>query len=390
MPVLRLNRFSDPETIRRIDQRTLVEFLALHRDYLLRNGIDLEASPLDHDRLVELLMDPKPDVPEILVDALVHVHDCFSDEIAEDMLAEPEVAELGIGPDATALDVALRVWMFRPEILRAHLAETIARRQQSFLYYGGAAAERPRVGPNTSAAVLQVVQAELDEWFEKNHCGTGCKVFAFRGGEQTWFVVRHGQRKVREPSQGDDGTSSTEFFRPQKYDVLLYDRSEDWIAVHAGSKRKIALYLKAFGRIVFGDASYFTGGDIFTMSPLVESGAESMNCQDIPGLEHIRLVEVQRTWGGVHQEVEIRKADDIFAALAARNATLEYGRLTSAVVKVKFTGSDRERSVTIRLPSSARYERNDDSELIGQWLARRGFVRRRPGNDAAESARAVA
>ncbi len=120
------------------------------------------------------------------------------------------------------------------------------------------------------------VQSELDDWFERNHCGSGCKVLTFRGADQTWFVVRHGQRKVREPSQADDGTSSTEFFRPQKYDVLLYDRGEDWIAVHAGSKRKIALYLKALGRIVFGDASYFTGGGIFTLSPLVESGAESM------------------------------------------------------------------------------------------------------------------
>ncbi|MCW5713451.1 MAG: hypothetical protein KIT43_02890 [Bauldia sp.] len=390
MPVLRLDRFSDPETIRRLDQRLLTEFLAPHREYLLRKSIDLDAPLLEHERLVELLMNPGPDVPDVLVDALVHVHDCFADEIAEDMMSEPEVAALGIGPDATALDVALRVWMFRPEILRARLAETIARRQQSFLYYGGAAAERPRTGPNTSDAVLQRVQNELGQWFEKNHFGAGCKVFAFPSGEQTWFVVRHGQRKVREPSQGDDGTPSTELFRPQKYDVLLYDRREDWLAVHSGSKRKIALYLKAVGRGIFGDASYFTRGDIFTLAPLVDDGSASMNCQDIPGLERIRLVEVHRSWGGVHQEVEIRKANDIFASLAARNATLEYGKLTSAVMRVQFTASERERSVTIRLPSSARYERNDDSELIGRWLARRGFVKRRPGDEAAEPTRAVA
>lgn len=390
MPVLRLDRFSDPETIRRLDQRLLAEFLAPHREYLLGNSIDLDAAPLDHERLVELLMDPGPDVPDVLVDALVHVHDCFSDETAEEMLAEPDVAALGIGPDATALDVALRVWMFRPEVLRARVAETIARRQQSFLYYGGAARKRPCASPDTSETILRSLQQELGVWFEKNHCGTGCKVFAFRGVDQTWFVVRHGQRKVREPSQGDDGTPSTELFRPQKYDVLLYDQREDWLAVHSGSKRKIALYLKSFGRVVFGDPSYFTKGDIFTLAPLAEDGAESMNCQDVAGLERIRLVEVHRTWGGVHQEVEIRKANDIFAALAARNAPLEYGRLTSAVMKVKFAASERERSVTIRLPAIARYERNDDSELIGQWLSRRGFVKRGPGRDAAEPARAVA
>jgi hypothetical protein len=41
---------------------------------------------------------------------------------------------------------------------------------------------------------------------------------------------------------------------------------------------------------------------------------------------------------------------------------------------VKFADSPKERSLTIRPPGNAKYERNEDSELIEVWLANRGFI----------------
>jgi hypothetical protein len=87
------------------------------------------------------------------------------------------------------------------------------------------------------------------------------------------------------------------------------------------------------------------------------------------------LVEYRRYWGGAYKEVEIRRASDIFAGLADRGQELgSRGRLVSAAFKVRFTGSAKERGVTIRPPGNARYERNEDSELIEVWLAKRGFM----------------
>ena len=65
---------------------------------------------------------------------------------------------------------------------------------------------------------------------------------------------------------------------------------------------------------------------------------KSLLCEDVDGLEEIRLVEYRRYWGGAFKEIEVRKASDIFAALAAREQELgSKGRLVGAVFKVKFT-----------------------------------------------------
>jgi hypothetical protein len=42
---------------------------------------------------------------------------------------------------------------------------------------------------------------------------------------------------------------------------------------------------------------------------------------------------------------------------------------------VKFTGTKRPRSVTIRPPNMAKYDRDDDSDVVETWLALRGFIK---------------
>ena len=45
--------------------------------------------------------------------------------------------------------------------------------------------------------------------------------------------------------------------------------------------------------------------------------------------------------------------------------------------------------MTIRPPGIARYERNEDSELVERWLRERGFIRTNQGADDDEAATAV-
>ena len=121
---------------------------------------------------------------------------------------------------------------------------------------------------------------------------------------------------------------------------------------------------------MFGNEEYFPPADKFSLDPLIDDGAKSLLCEDVDG-----LVEYRRYWGGAYKEIEIRKATDIFAALTARQQELgSKGRLVGATFKVKFTDSPKERSVTIRPPGNAKYERNEDSERIEVWLANRGFI----------------
>jgi hypothetical protein len=100
-----------------------------------------------------------------------------------------------------------------------------------------------------------------------------------------------------------------------------------------------------------------------------------MACGDIEGLESITLVEVQFLWGGAYREIEIRKATDVFAAFESRDRDLpESPRIIKAVLKVKFSDSKTERSVTIRPPNIAQYTRDSDAVILEQWLEQRGFI----------------
>ena len=54
------------------------------------------------------------------------------------------------------------------------------------------------------------------------------------------------------------------------------------------------------------------------------------------------------------------------------------GCLTKAVFKVWFGGVEKPCSVTLRPTNIAKYDQQADSELIEQWLMKRGFVKEPP------------
>jgi hypothetical protein len=282
----------------------------------------------------------------------------------------------------TVADVAIQFWLVAPDLLRDRHAEAVAFRQKNYLYFA-ADRQRPAAFPRTAPEQRREVEETLDNWFEQHQRGRGCRVLYFPDGQKTWIVIRHGQRLRREASHQDDGGSSTQFYRPEQHDVLVYDAEWGEMAVHASTKREIKLYLSCFGRLLFGDERYFPAACKFTLEPLTVDGAKSLWCEDIDGLERVRLVEYRCSWGGAFQEIETRRATDIFAAFESRGMGLQ-GVIVAAVFKVKFTGVRKERSVTIRPGAIAKYERNEDNQLIERWLANRGFIVKPDYDQAAE------
>lgn len=379
MATFNLRKFTNPDLLKTIAPDRLIAFLSPWSEYLSKRALaisDNGRGEIDCDALAHILMDPDATVPKDMVDALYYVHETASEENMDALvdLAKTRKLEIEHDPRTTTADVAIQMWLAAPDMLREHHAETIAFRQKNFLYYGGAHGEK-RTFPTVDKELRLRIQAELDDWFEEHKRARGCHIFLFPHGKKVWILIRHGLSMRREPSQQEDGKSSIEFYRPQQHDVLIYDTSSDELGVHANTKGEVKLYLACFGRLVFGDAEYFPPADKFSLDPLIDDGATSLLCEDVEGLEEIRLVEYRRYWGGAFKEIEVRKATDIFAALSARQQELgSKGRLVGATFKVKFTESAKERSVTIRPPGNAKYERNEDSELIEVWLANRGFI----------------
>ena len=378
MAAFNLRTFSNPDLLRSIAPKRLAAFFLPWRPYLVGRGFAFptDGAPIDCEHLSRVLMEPDETVPKDMVDALYYVNETTSDEDMDTLLelAKSRHVEIDDDPQTTAADVAIQMWLAAPDALRIHHAEAIALRQKSFLYYGGAR-DTKRAFPEVGDELRSRIEAALDDWFEEHRRGRGCRVFLFPHGDRVWIVIRHGELMRREASQREDGSSTTEFYRPQKHDVLIYDMASDEMGVHAGTRGESRLYLLVLGGLLFGDEDYFPPSDKFTLDPLIEDGVGSLVCEDIDGLEDVRLVEFRRLWGGAYKEIEIRKASDIFGALNARGQKLgSKGRLVGAVFKIKFEGASKERSVSINPPGSAKYERSEDSDLIEVWLAKRGFI----------------
>ena len=101
--------------------------------------------------------------------------------------------------------------------------------------------------------------------------------------------------------------------------------------------------------------SFLTGRANLRWSRFGILDQQSILCDDIEGIDWVRLKEFQIFRGGTHKEVEIRKAEDIFASLEERDRSIPNGgRLSKASFQIKFSDSKTPRTVTLssRQPSS--------------------------------------
>jgi hypothetical protein len=386
-------KFTDPDRLRSLDPRRLRSFLAPWSDYLSGRGFTFPdaSEEIDYQLLAHILLTPDQSIPRDMIDALYYVHETASASDMEGLIAAVRQRGIAIGddPEATPEDLAIDVWLADPNLLQEQHAEAVARKQKNFEYFAPREAGQ-RAFPALDDDLRQQVEAELDMWFADHRRGRGCRIFAFRDARLVWILVRHGLPMRREAGHQDDGRAVTQFYRPQQHDVLIYDERYGEIGVHAGTKGERKLYLRTFGKFLFGNEDHFPPAEKFTLDPVIDDGAAALEVGDIDGIAAVRLVECRRYWGGPFKEVEIRRAENVLAALAARGGPgLLGGRLVSATFKVKFDGSDKERAVTIRPPGIARYERNEDSELVERWLRERGFIRTNQGADDDEAATAV-
>lgn len=392
MPSLNFRKFADPDGLRAIAPDRLRALLMPWQDYLFSRGFQfLDVASIDHARLAQVLIAPDRTTPAAMVDALYYVHETASAQDMEDLIGATQRQGIVIphDPMATPVDLAIDVWLQAPDLLRSRHAEAIAMRQQNFEYFGPTHPVRVALPTVDDAAQLRI-QKDLDTWFTEHRRGGGSQIFVIRHPPKTWLLIRHGEPMRREASQQEDGSPGSQVYRPQCHDVLIYDERSGEIGVHAGTKGERTLYLRTLGEVLFNNAEHFPPAAKFTLDPLSTVGSASLAADDVDGIASVRLVEYRRYWGGEHREVETRKAEDIFAALAKRDiSALSGGRLVSATFKVRFEDSAKEHSVVIRPPGIARYDRNDDSELIDQWLRKRGFIQTGPDTDDDETPTSV-
>jgi hypothetical protein len=194
---------------------------------------------------------------------------------------------------------------------------------------------------------------------------------------KVYFLVRHGMPFKRE-GKIEDGETGSVFYRPEFHDVVIYDIESNELQIFnkSGGKKERAMYLSAFGQIFFNDAEYFPNEDKFTLQPLLDDGVNSLSCLDIDGLAEVRLTEVQLLFRGPYNDRTILCSKDIFKSLQSRSRNFpDYGNLVAASFQVKFDSSSKPRTVKIKTPNIASFDRKEDAHIIEQWMKARGFIK---------------
>ena len=379
MATYNLRRFAQPAVLKAIAPKRLQEFLGSYRTYFNGRGLPLPSpnasNGLDHEQLVEVLMSPDADTPKDLVDALFFVNEMSTAKCMDLLLEEAETKGLSLDgkPDPTAADVAVQVFLKDRRLLERKHAEQYLTRPRSFEYFQTEARPVPAF-KQPSRETLTALEHDLDEWFEEKKRGRGSRVFVYPKGDSIWFLVRHGDPFRREGSL-DGGQTSSVFYRPEKHDVLVYEPALGELRMNACNNGEKETYRRKFGRYLFGDEDFFPGTGKYTLEPLRTAGTASIVCTDIDGIDRVQLKEIQFLWRGAEWEIEIRKANDIFAALEANGRSMpSRAHIIRASFQVKFTDAKSPRTVTIRPSNIAQYTRDSDADVVEDWLTKRGFI----------------
>lgn len=379
MATYNLRRFSHSETLRTIQRERLLSFLMPFNAYFAARGTVLPASgssdALNYDALASVLVSPDTDTPTDLANALYFIHEMSTPEGMDSLLdaAQGDGLALDNMDHQAPADIAVQVWLQNRDLLERKHAEQFLTSKRSFEYYQTEASPLPKFKKPT-AATLKAMEQELDDWFENKKRGRGARVFVFVKDDGAWFLVRHGDPFRREGAM-DGAKSSSVLYRPEKFDVVVYDPRIGEIRINAASKGEKDLYRSKFGKHLFGDEGFFPGQEKYTLEPLRSDGAASLECVDVDGVDWVKLKEIHYYWGGAHGEIEVRKADDVFAALEKRGRAMpEKPKIIRAGFQVKFTDSKTPRAITIKPPYAAQYTRDSDSAALEEWLTKRGFV----------------
>lgn len=375
MAVYKLARFSKPEVLRRMRPELLIDFLQRHKEHLKNRGIDPEpAAGIDFDALVKVFMSPDVDYPD-LANELYLVDEMSTTEGMDTLLTEyrRQRTKLVSQRDSSPADVAVEAFLLDPSLVERKHAESYITRVRAFEHSLAVASPPPRFEAPSDDTVA-ALERDLDDWFENNNRGRGCRVFVFPQQRQVWFLVHRGEPLTRHGTLAN-GEPSAVVFRPEKYDVLFYRPSSGELAINARPKSVKDLYREQFGKHLFGDPALFLSNGRYTLEPLREGGRQALTCADLDGMDWVRLREIWFWRGGEAREIEIRKADDVFEAFEEQGRSLP-ARLpiSRAKFEVKFSDAERSRMVTIRPPGDLQYTRDSDSAVLEQWLLRRGFL----------------
>ena len=371
-----LRSFAQPDLLKKIQPANLIPLLEPFRKFLEMKGFSLGScagQEIDTTLLGGILAQPDEEMPGDLVEALHLIGSLGVDERSDELLEMAISNQIETDAEVTALDLATQIWLKNPEALERKEHEEFFQKRKSFESYRAANPEVV-VAIDDLPADLSSLQEALDAYFQAKKRGVGCRVNRKDSAGEVRFLIEHGQLCKREPSRRGPKSTST-FFRPEKTDVVIYDVVHNELRINASTFADVREYRALFGRQVFGDEGRFVFREKYTLDPLKNDGRAALSCGDIHGMDKVDLREIEYSWGGAFDHIEIHRAGSVFNALVLINRSIEQeAHIRKAVFRIKLAGEKRPRTVTIKAGNKSGYNRGEEAMVIEEWLRARGFV----------------
>jgi hypothetical protein len=367
--------FAQPDLLKSIEPEILMQLLEPCRDLRKSHGLSLpqeEGAEIDALEIHGVLASPDEWMNPHVVEGLHVIGTLGNDENFDELLDIALRNSIEVDMEATAADVAARIWLAAPQALELKNCEAGSYRHRKFETF------RAR-DPQSALPVGQLpidfgpLEADLEGWFKAHKRGVGCRVIRQDLEGEVWFLVQHGQPCKREPSREGPRSTCT-FFRPETTDLVVYDPLNNELRMSTGPASEMRLYREKFGEHLFGDPEKFIYARKYTLGPLHTQGTGALQCRDVGGIEWVRLTEIECVWSRAFDHTERHKADDVFKALAVLERTIAKASLAHARFAVKLAGETNPRPVLVHPPNIAEYGRGEEATIIEQWLRARGFV----------------
>ncbi len=201
-----------------VDLSLLRDFLLPFAEYFAKRKFPISAATeLDEEqfkKLDRLLRTPTQSAPSELIEALFHIDEVSNDQGMESLILVSSREGIAIPSDVelTPDDLALRLWMSHPDLLRRCNYERIATSQRSFRHYLNRH-RKPMPFQLPTTETIDAITNHLSTFNRDRHRGGGTALWMHDLGDVTAFVVRRGETlKRREYIEGE--TSRYKVDRP--------------------------------------------------------------------------------------------------------------------------------------------------------------------------------
>lgn len=323
-----------------------------------------------------ILLQPRPDTPPELIDALTHIHEVATTRDAEflrDRAREAGVilpADLKLSP----ADIAVHLWLERPDVLRRHHAEHVVLRRRSFdtfLASEGAALARP----TNLAEGLKALNSAVEEHYIAMDRGHGAYIIPIETERELRLVVPHGAPYCRRGCWRESKPSSVGF-RPMEFACAMLDWEHWELRLNCKTEKERRFFISGVGQHLLGSSSFFTAEQKYTLEPL-RRGRSALLCSAVPGIRRVRLVALTMKFGGAFGRVREEIADDLLLAFEHDGESIsERAELVKARFEFEFADSSKPRPVTLARGNRATYTRSGDSALVERFFELQKFSRR--------------